>query len=109
MFTFQINLESVMQIPQVIDRFKKEYSIDVKVETLLFYDRINLVAVSKNDRQRNYSEKDYVKLSKAILLSKEFNMPLEDIDKLLNKHDSTFKDAFLKRKTRLLRILKETL
>ncbi len=100
-----------MRTHELMERFKKEYGMAINEDTIYFYDRINLIPIPQQAKHKwsEFGEKEYIKLSKAILLSQEFNMPLEDIDKLLNKHDNTFKDAFLKRKARVLRILKETL
>ena len=99
-----------MQTKEIMKRLEKELGISINDDTLFFYDRINLVSINKSDNgYRDYTEKDYVKLSKALVLARDFAISLEDIDKMLNKNDGIAKQAFLKRKSKLLRILKETL
>lgn len=94
-------------------RLKRALDIDVNKTTLFFYDRINLVPIKKNDdnNYREYTEKDYVKLNKAILLSR-LGVDLPVIDNVLNKNSKEAKEGLLeelKRKAKWIRLLKLTI
>ena len=99
-----------MWTKEIIERVQKDWGIEVNDDTLFFYDRINLVSIKKGDNgYREYTEKDYIKLSKALVLARDFGVSLEDIDQMLNKRNASLISTFIKRKTKMLRILKETL
>ena len=99
-----------MWTKDILFRLKKELGIEVNDDTLFFYDRINLVPIKRNpdNNYREYTEKDYIKLSKAVILSKTFAVSLEDIDRIFNKDDKGLKERLYKLLTKHLRILKET-
>ena len=93
----------------MLERLKKELGLEVNDDTIFCYDRWGLAPAQRQENNyRDYTEKEYVRLQKAVMLS-NLGVDLNTIDQIINKNNAQLKDSTLKIKSKLLRILKETL